>query len=279
MKESVLEFGPGSALVGILTTPPHEAEARSEAVVLVNPGLIHRVGPNRLYVRLARAFAARGFPTLRMDLPGIGDSPLPKEMGADLERAYLAAVRSALDLLEQRGVARRFVMAGLCSGADLSFRVAATDGRVVGAGLVDPNVVVPTTRARMRALGSRLPRLWNPAVWVRGAGRLAGRVLAPASGEGGDGPSADDARALLEEPLRRLRARGVQLCLVATGDRHDVFNYPDQLVDAFPDLDLEPVSRVEILPTADHTFSRHESAAELEAILLSWLAESYPPSG
>ncbi len=273
-----MEFGPGSALVGVLTAPSPEAEARSEAVVLVNPGLIHRVGPNRLYVRLARAFASRGFPTLRMDLPGIGDSPLPKEMGTDLERAYLAAVRAAVDLLEQQGVARRFVMAGLCSGADLSFRVAATDPRVVGAGLVDPNVVVPTTRARMRALGSRLPRLWNPAVWVRGAGRLAGRVLAPAAGEGDDTPAAEDARALLEEPLRHLRGRGVQLCLVATGDRHDVFNYPDQLVDAFPDLDLDPVSTVVILPDADHTFSRHESAAELEAILLTWLARVYPPS-
>ncbi|HEY5972738.1 MAG TPA: hypothetical protein VIT22_12400, partial [Pseudoxanthomonas sp.] len=47
--------------------------ARGTTVVLLNAGLIHRVGPFRLYVRLARELAESGFDVLRFDLPGIGD--------------------------------------------------------------------------------------------------------------------------------------------------------------------------------------------------------------
>ena len=43
--------------------------------VFLSAGLLHRVGPHGLHVRLARELAQMGFSSLRVDLAGTGDSP------------------------------------------------------------------------------------------------------------------------------------------------------------------------------------------------------------
>ena len=47
------------------------------SIVLLNTGFEYHVGPHRLYVPLARDWAARGHLVLRFDLGGIGDSAPP----------------------------------------------------------------------------------------------------------------------------------------------------------------------------------------------------------
>ncbi|HHO68021.1 MAG TPA: alpha/beta hydrolase, partial [Gammaproteobacteria bacterium] len=73
MKERVVTFGPERNLVGVLTQPD---QVRPDLPVLVflNAGLLHRVGPYRMHVDLARQLAARGYASLRFDLSGRGDS-------------------------------------------------------------------------------------------------------------------------------------------------------------------------------------------------------------
>src|SRR5438045_1954876 len=75
MREEAVLFGEFRSLVGIVTEPttqhPHLAR---QAVILLNPGIVHRVGPGRIYVKIARALAKMGFVILRFDLSGIGDS-------------------------------------------------------------------------------------------------------------------------------------------------------------------------------------------------------------
>ena len=63
--EMVVRFGDAESLVGIVTLP--SAPTNSTAVVLLNAGVIHRVGPHRMNVQLARRLAARGFTALRFD--------------------------------------------------------------------------------------------------------------------------------------------------------------------------------------------------------------------
>ena len=71
MKERATLIGDGKSLVAITTEPPREAAVDDPTgIVLVSAGLVHRVGPNRLYVRLARRLAATGCPVLRFDLSG-----------------------------------------------------------------------------------------------------------------------------------------------------------------------------------------------------------------
>ena len=79
MKEEVLQFGQRSSMVGILHSPDGYANLELPAVLFLNAGLIHRIGPNRIYVKLARQFAQMGFFVFRFDSSGIGDSEVRKD--------------------------------------------------------------------------------------------------------------------------------------------------------------------------------------------------------
>ena len=76
MNESAIEFGPGQEISAILTEPEHRVS--DVAVVIVNAGLVHRVGPFRLHVILARELARSGFLAVRMDVSGLGYSKTRK---------------------------------------------------------------------------------------------------------------------------------------------------------------------------------------------------------
>jgi hypothetical protein len=69
MSDSILDLGQGRfGLLQAAQTPP------AVMFVLLNAGAVHRQGPFRLYVHLARRLAALGFSCVRFDQPGIGDS-------------------------------------------------------------------------------------------------------------------------------------------------------------------------------------------------------------
>src|SRR5689334_7177370 len=74
--EEPLHFGEDGRLFGILTMPTAQAHSMGDVPVFVflSAGLLHRVGPARLHVRLARELARMGFSSFRVDLAGIGDS-------------------------------------------------------------------------------------------------------------------------------------------------------------------------------------------------------------
>jgi dienelactone hydrolase len=144
IRETAVEIpDPHARLFGILAEP---AERRSELCgVFLNAGAIRRIGPNRMWVEAARRWTARGVTTLRLDVEGIGDAGGDSERLSRLAELYaptlVAQVRSALDALEARGVAKRFVLVGLCSGACWSFHSALTDERVLGAFMLNPQAL------------------------------------------------------------------------------------------------------------------------------------------
>jgi pimeloyl-ACP methyl ester carboxylesterase len=137
MKEEALTFGSKAPLRGVLTHPDAGAGAAGRpAVVFLNSGLVHHVGPHRLYVQAARDLARRGHLVLRMDFSGVGDSEKRKD-NLRFEKAAVEDARAALDHLAQRHGAQRFALAGLCSGAEISFKTALEDRRVVGALMIN----------------------------------------------------------------------------------------------------------------------------------------------
>ena len=105
--------------------------------MLLNGGALRHTGPNRAWVELARRWAARGVKTVRLDLPGIGDADGDEREHVSSPALYspeaTAATRCMLDQLADRGLADRFVLGGLCSGAYWSLQAALADPRVVGA--------------------------------------------------------------------------------------------------------------------------------------------------
>jgi pimeloyl-ACP methyl ester carboxylesterase len=137
MKEEALTFGGKTLLRGVLTHPDAGVAPEGRpAVVFLNSGLVHHVGPHRLYVQAARDLARQGHLVLRMDFSGVGDSEKRKD-NLRFEKAAVEDARTALDHLAQRHGVQRFALAGLCSGAEISFKTALEDRRVVGALMIN----------------------------------------------------------------------------------------------------------------------------------------------
>lgn len=136
MNEEAIRFGPQRNLVGIVTAPEGSAHPDAPAVVFLNAGLMHRVGPNRTYVGLARALAAQGLTTLRFDFSGMGDSRPRTDLLPYIESAPAEAIL-AMDWLAEHRNARTFLLIGHCAGAGVSLLVAGKDPRVAGAILLN----------------------------------------------------------------------------------------------------------------------------------------------
>jgi dienelactone hydrolase len=286
-RERVVRFGPDQRLMGILTTA-REPRPGAPHVVLVNAGIVHRVGPNRIYVDVARALAARGFSVLRFDLSGLGDSA-PVATSASLSDAAVADVRLALDFLEGTRQATTFVIAGLCLGANYSFLTALADERVTGLMVLDPTVP-RTTRGRLVHLKRRamhLPTLREVVmlrhpVWRRGLERLRQAAVPEFALEwGGQRAGADTPlpeRHVAQQALQRLIDRRVQLMFVFTGGVNHVYNYRDQLFDLLPGIDFRRQLRLEYMPHTDHAVSDRASRASLLDAIGEWAATTTFPA-
>src|SRR5688572_9512999 len=76
IRDEALRLGPDGQLVGILSHPAggRARTPHAPAVIVLNAGVLHRVGPHRLHVSLTRRLAVQGFASVRLDLGGIGDS-------------------------------------------------------------------------------------------------------------------------------------------------------------------------------------------------------------
>jgi pimeloyl-ACP methyl ester carboxylesterase len=128
---------------GVLCEPSMAQTAGGWCLLFLNAGAIRRIGPGRMWVETARRWASRGVPSLRLDLADIGDSegadePLPVEV---LYRESLVEqVQAAMDELERRMGARRFILTGLCAGAFWSFHTAIATERVRSAVLINPRL-------------------------------------------------------------------------------------------------------------------------------------------
>lgn len=137
MREEVVKLGPGDSLVGIVHSASEvEHPAPRLGVILLNSGILHRVGPAGLYVRLARRLAAQGVVVLRFDQSGIGDSQARLD-GMPWSDSSVQETRQAMDLLARTQNVSAFVLGGICSGAVVALNEAVDDQRVVGAILVN----------------------------------------------------------------------------------------------------------------------------------------------
>ncbi len=280
MNEQVVRFGPGNGLLGIMTTPSDPVPG-APAVVLLNAGLLHRVGPNRMYVDLARRLADLGFTSLRFDMSGVGDSEVQDGGLLYIERS-VGDTLAANDALAERFGLDRFVLLGLCTGAFNAFRSALRDDRVVGSVLLD-GYSYPTRRSRIRHYRSRILQL------SRWTGYVA-RRLGLANGQGD--VARDDLIIFENETVPRDRwaselgsliDRGTKLLMIYTKLGPLVFNYEQQLHDAFPELEIDDAVTVRYFPDADHTFTlpanRREAMTAIEGWMLANFAQSQSVGG
>jgi hypothetical protein len=270
------------SLVGVCTRPEDGGNRRTPAIVFLNAGLVHRVGPNRLYVRLAREAARQGLTSLRFDLSGVGDS-LPRTDGLPVRAAALRDVQDAFEFLSTSMALSSFILIGLCSGADLAYRVAVADKRVVGVILID-GLPYRTVRSRANDGLLRVARAvangkWrrllskNGPVW-RNLTRLIRGQRTATSGHAGATPSPPGRdippRGEAASALREMVTRGVKLLVIYTEMRG--YNYRRQFAHLFPQVPRGSV-QVEYLKGSDHTFDLVASQDCLARVVDQWVAQ------
>jgi len=271
-------LGPRQSLVGVITQAVEEGgepQANQAMVVILNSGIIHRVGPNRLGVLLARALADQGHPVLRFDLSGIGDSEARTDQLAPLDAA-MADIREALDWAEAQQSARRFILVGLCSGADHAVIYAGSDPRVRGLVVMDPTVP-PTRRFLARQY---LRRLVNAGLWRRlltGDFSTWRRLLSGGRGRGVDaqvpeGPdlSSPQVRQYLESAYRQALGENRECLAIFTDGLPSRHNYAGQLEDALPGVDFGSRFQIEYCHDTDHTFTDEAQRDRLIATISAW---------
>lgn len=122
----------GHELVGILHDGGVDA---SVGTVIVVGGPQFRVGSHRQFVYFARRIAAAGFPVLRFDVRGMGDSEGSFQGFESMDDDIRAAIDT---LIEQRPTLERVVLLGLCDAASASMMYAPGDKRVGGLILLNP---------------------------------------------------------------------------------------------------------------------------------------------
>jgi alpha/beta superfamily hydrolase len=136
-------------------------------VLLLNAGLIHRIGPNRIYVKMARLLASMGFVVLRFDFSGIGDSG-PRKDKLPAAESMIDEMRQAMDYLEQFKNIKQFICIGLCDGATAAGQISVADCRVKKAVLIDPPVPEnPQTELMAHSSYYSKQALLDPRSWLK----------------------------------------------------------------------------------------------------------------
>lgn len=238
--ERALLFGDSLPRFGILS-PARPELARSERphILLTNAGCVNRSGPHRLYTTMARRWAALGFNVLRVDLSGIGDSPV--DPGALENLTYpnsgLADLRAALRALGPG----RAIIGGLCSGGDYAYQLAASADGIAGAWLLNPRTF---------------------------------SVLELAAVESGAPPGAPVAE--VPRTLRRISERGVDTLLLVSRNDPGVAYCDKHAAAEMRDLEGLPGFRRVDLPGADHSFTPVAIQQRVSDLLTAHLCAAHP---
>lgn len=154
--EAPLRFGPDQRLFGMLCRPLHP-DPQAPIAIMVNTGRSRHTGDARFYVVAARALAAQGIASLRMDVSGLGDSSSDPRVGEAVlhDMGACRDVSSAIDELTSMGWSGAALI-GICSGAFLAFHSALRDPRVTSVDLINQQRFEP--RADLATASVAVPR-------------------------------------------------------------------------------------------------------------------------
>jgi alpha-beta hydrolase superfamily lysophospholipase len=291
--EEAIRFGDAGGFFGVLTEPAGGAPRERPLFVFSNTAGNYRVGPNRMYVAMARRLAERGFASVRIDVSGIGDSAIWDDGAQNHPYAdrLVTDVRAAIDHLRARGKAERFGVVGLCSGAFVAYHAALADPAVTSIVLVNLQIfewkdgmsleVNPLTRRDRSEYYKR--RLFTKEIWLK---MLRGEVDLPRALEDAFGSVVDRARGKLARLVARLpgaagrgapvaRAfdelcrRGVDVLLVFSEGDPGIDNLNEKVGASLRDLLRRPSFRIATIDGADHSFTPLWAQAELDEVILS----------
>ena len=176
-------------LVGVCGRPA-SGPSKDTVVVFLNSGSEPHIGPGRCWVGYARELNSQGYPTVRLDFSGWGESPdLAHAPGRPYDPHCIAETIAVAEALRSSGY-QHVVLAGLCAGAWIGMRAALhahvdaviainpqlywKPGEPLDVRIVDTITRREPIRRRQALLGKW--RLWS-ALDVLGISNYAGRWL------------------------------------------------------------------------------------------------------
>ncbi|MBW8826762.1 MAG: alpha/beta hydrolase [Acidobacteria bacterium] len=252
-----------------------QLDPSAPTVVLLNNATDHHVGPSRLWTHWGRELARSGFPVLRVDLSGIGDSPA--RPGQALDRSYAAeAIDDVRAIIRHIDRGTGVVLVGLCSGGRHALDAAALLDGVRGVCSINASVHLPAevlqlisiedpvpspvaARNRYRPVQSRLLRMVPGIVWsvLDRVGVVRSRTR------------------LLED----VRASGVDLLLVYGEDDFGLRKLRETAAAALGRLVGQPGCRLVTVPDLDHALMAPTARRETMRIITDHLIDRFLVAG
>lgn len=270
--DKALSFGSNKQLSGILSIPK-KINSHLPAFLLWNAGFLHRVGPYRLYVDLARKLTELGFVVFRYDISGKGDSELGHSQ-LPYEERVLHDSQQAMQEVINNTQAERFVAIGLCSGADDAHAIAYTDNRIIGLVMLDGYAF----HTPGYYLHNYYPRLFSLRQWQQKAKKIRQQLFAKRktnksqsqkNNQGGYTRTQRPQKNIASE-LQHIVSRECQILAIYTGGIPNYYNYHNQFRAMFPTINFNNQLQLEFFPDADHTYSDIITRRKLISYILSW---------
>ncbi len=295
----------GVRLTGMLHEPDNQVR-RNVCVLLLSPGVKGRVGPHRLYLKLAAGLVSFGYHVLRFDFTGLGDADgdLAEGVLADVYNSiqsgrYTDDARAAMDWCERTTGITQFVASGLCGGSITGLHAAAVDRRVralLGLGIPVAFEGGPEdwrrqlTRGQLgRLRAGYFRRLTNPSSWLRFlSGRSSYRIMWRSllirrkadSDQGIRLASPDNTNPHFAPAFLSVLRSGRPIFLVFSGADRLEFEFREKFVErhrremeSFRDL-----WHLHIIPNANHVLSHPDWVEEMVSVSLRWLNPLFPPT-
>lgn len=277
-KETPLLFGPARNLVGLWCEP--EAGSTSDVcLLLINAGVVHRIGLHRINVKIARHMARRGLPSLRFDLSGLGDSRVTGS-APDFRTQAVGDIQAAMDHIERTQDIHRFAIFGICSGAFNGYAAALADPRIVAVSMMDGHAF-PSWKTRWVRHLQRLRVVSAREVLAAIGRRLAAPLRAlrkpPPAEEKVDTGGLEDndpvvaaTREQFAQAMQVLADRGVAVHILMSASVIDRYSYAGQFADVFGRHPFAARVVCDHVPEMDHSVSLLAGQAALLARLDRW---------
>jgi exosortase A-associated hydrolase 1 len=266
--------GPETDMLGIVSLPASGTALQHTALVVVVGGAQYRAGSHRQFVQIARHVAGSGFPALRFDFPGMGDSPGEPLAFEDTSTHIAAAITAVFQHCAQ---VKKVVLFGLCDGASASllYMRSTQDPRVAGLALINPWVRSEVSLARAQVKHYYLWRLAEPAFWRK---LFSGKVGLQAIKELGNSlrtlRAKNPAQPSFQEAMAQAWKEFGGPILLLLSERDLVakeFQEHAQSDTRWTGLLQRPGLSQLTIKGADHTCSSSTASRETESLVLEWL--------
>lgn len=287
MNEKPIVLEGAVPLIGML----HPASGAQETGVLmmVAGGPQYRIGGHRQLVLWARKFSSRGFPVLRFDFGGMGDSYGEYVQFDNVEDD----IKTAIDqFFKETPTLKQIVLWGECNACSASLFYAHKDPRIKGIVMLNPWVRTEQGQAKAVVKHYYLDRLKQRSFWVKvftlkfdfiGSMKSALKMVSLARGQNNAALDTDKNSAKIDvdrskslpdrmfDGLSRFKGR---IMLVMSG-RDMVSKEFDDLLQAAPAWQAQLAACAMLrhdLQYADHTFSSGAWRDQVAEWGADWLA-------